>query len=82
MNTVQTHIQALSEALGRSPTMDAKTRDSLASLQHEIERHLEAQNAGTLTERLEKLAVRFEADHPAVGNALRQAIDALVKAGM
>ena len=35
-----------------------------------------------LTERLEGLAVRFEAEHPAVGHAVRQLIDALAKAGI
>jgi hypothetical protein len=32
--------------------------------------------------RLESLAVRFEAGHPAIAEALRELIDALVKAGI
>jgi predicted component of type VI protein secretion system len=34
------------------------------------------------TPRLESLAVRFEAGHPAIAEALRELIDALVKAGI
>jgi len=41
-----------------------------------------AKKTEAVTERLEALAVRFENEHPAAGNALRQAIDALAKAGV
>jgi hypothetical protein len=36
----------------------------------------------SLVEQLDSLAVRFEADHPALGNAIRQVVDALAKAGI
>jgi hypothetical protein len=36
----------------------------------------------SLVEQLDALAVRFEADHPALGNAIRQVVDALAKAGI
>jgi len=36
----------------------------------------------SLIEQLDALAVRFEADHPALGNAIRQVVDALAKAGI
>jgi FXSXX-COOH protein len=35
-----------------------------------------------LVEQLDALAVRFEADHPALGAAIRQVVDALAKAGI
>ncbi|HEV3182729.1 MAG TPA: DUF4404 family protein [Steroidobacteraceae bacterium] len=38
--------------------------------------------AAAHTPRLESLAVRFEAGHPAIAEALRELIDALVKAGI
>jgi hypothetical protein len=34
------------------------------------------------TPRLESLAVRFEAGHPAIAETVRELIDALVKAGI
>jgi hypothetical protein len=82
MHPLTHQIQALREALGKTHAADAATRESLHALQHDIELYLEKYDHRTLAERLEKLAVRFEADHPAVGTALRQAIDALAKAGM
>jgi hypothetical protein len=80
--TLPDQIAKLSEALRRTRSVDAQTRDALVALQHEIETFLQAQGDSSLAERLEKLAVQFEADHPAVGSALRQTIDALVKAGI
>ncbi len=82
MNSLPTQVQALREALGQTQQPDSKTREALRSLHHDIEVFLEKHDDRTLAERLEKLAVRFETDHPAVGTALRQAIDALAKAGM
>ena len=82
MNALPTSIQALRDALNRTQSIDEKTRDALNALQVEIETFLAGHNDRSLHERLEKLAVRFEADHPAVGTALRQAMDALSKAGM
>ncbi len=83
MNTsLKTHIEALGDSLKQTKTVDVKTRESLAVLQRDIEEFLHAHGDSSLTERLEELAVRFENDHPTVGTALRQAIDALSKAGM
>jgi hypothetical protein len=82
MSPLQTPIQALRAALERPQAIDEKTRDELKSLQQEIEHFLDTHDERSLQERLEKLAVRFETDHPAVGTALRQAMDALSKAGM
>ena len=36
----------------------------------------------SLIEQLDALAVDFEAEHPALGNALRTVVDALAKAGI
>ena len=82
MNALLAPIQTLRDALGRSQSIDEKTRDSLKALQQEIESFLETHDDRSVQERLEKMAVRFETDHPAVGQALRQAMDALSKAGM
>ena len=77
--TLKQQIRALSAALNQTSSADAETRELLSNLQREIERVAEHHG---VTERLEELAVRFEADHPAVGTALRQAIDSLSKAGI
>jgi hypothetical protein len=82
MHPLSSQIQALREALGKTHAADAGTREALHALQHDIEVYLEKYDNRTIADRLEKIAVRFEADHPAVGTALRQAIDALAKAGI
>jgi Domain of unknown function (DUF4404) len=73
-------IRDLTAALSRAPQADAATRKLLHGLQGEIARVTEHHEP--VTERLEEIAVRFEADHPAVGTALREAINALSKAGI
>jgi hypothetical protein len=84
MNHVPLHaqVETLKKALQSSTTMDAQTRNALSSLQRDIDKVLHAHGDSSLGERLEEIAVRFESEHPTVGRALRQAIDALGKAGM
>ncbi len=83
-------------ASGRA--LDAESRQLLTTVMRDIERALDrsgrlvdgsdraADDAGAAaaahTPRLESLAVRFEAGHPAIAEALRELIDALVKAGI
>jgi hypothetical protein len=83
-------------ARGRS--LDGESRQLLTTAMRDIERALDRADRGmdkaddALDEvsaaaaahspRLESLAVRFEAGHPAIAEALRELIDALVKAGI
>jgi len=63
--------------------LDAESRQLLATLMRDIERlDPGAQGAAAHTTRLESLAVKFEAGHPGLAEALRQLIDALGKAGI
>jgi len=85
---IQQHILTLHERLERldRAAIDARTRELLLLLLGDLTRLLGAASIDDedlpLTERLEGLAVRFEAEHPAVGHAVRQLIDALAKAGI
>jgi predicted component of type VI protein secretion system len=81
-----------------SGSLDVESRQLLATAMRDIERALDRADRGmdkadqTLddasaavaahTPRLESLAVRFEAGHPGIAEALRELIDALVKAGI
>lgn len=85
---IQQHILSLHarlEQLDRD-AVDSRTRESLMLLLNDLTRLLGAASLDNedhpLTERLDQLAVNFEADHPAVGTAVRQLIDALAKAGI
>ena len=85
---IQQHIATLHERLARldRASVDARTRELLLQLLGDLTRLLGSPSLDDedqpLTERLETLAVRFEAEHPAVGHAVRQLIDALAKAGI
>lgn len=85
---IQQHILALHAQLERleRDDIDSRTRESLMLLLNDLTRLLGAASIDNedhpLTERLEQLAVNFEAEHPAVGTAVRQLVDALAKAGI
>jgi len=82
----------------RGRALDAESRQLLTTVMRDIERALDRADrtmdkadavlddvsaaAAAHTPRLESLAVRFEAGHPAIAEALRELIDALVKAGI
>ena len=63
--------------------VDNDARQQLGTLLRDIEqRAAGAQPAAQTAPRLEKLAVRFEASHPALAESLREVIDTLGKAGI
>lgn len=85
-NELQLQLETLHATLARTDTIDQTSRELLVGLLPHITRLLGRRDEPTdvhpLTEPLEKLAVQFEADHPALGNALRKVVDALAKAGI
>jgi Domain of unknown function (DUF4404) len=67
--------------------VDAESRELLTTLTRDIERTVGRGPARAVPEpdslpRLEALAVRFETEHPALGQGLRQLVDFLAKAGI
>jgi len=79
--------------LAASGSLDRESRQLLGTLMRDIERALGGGGAATAATspapaaaahapRLESLAVKFEAGHPGLAEALRQLIDALGKAGI
>jgi len=88
---LRSQLESLRASLSRADALDPESRALLIEILPEITRLLgKATSPGRavpdevhpLTEPLEALAVRFEADHPQLGNALRQVVDALAKAGI
>jgi hypothetical protein len=81
-------LASLHTELARTSAVDPQSRDLLISLLKDITRLLgPSSTAGadeqrSVTERLDELAVEFEAEHPALGAALRQVVDTLAKAGI
>ena len=85
MSELQHTLRGLHEELHRAQRLDPEDRAMLETLLDDIRRVLEApaeQPAGERADALEGAAVRLEAGHPSVANALRAVIDALGKAGI
>lgn len=75
----------LHERLAHAEALDAESRALLLTVARDIEKALAADApapAAAAGEPLETLAVRFEADHPALAGVLRQIMDTLGKAGI
>ena len=80
-------LQRVRARLSEGGALDGESRQQLGSLVQDIERTVggsAAAPAGAAAHapRLESLAVRFEAGHPALAETLRELMDALVKAGI
>ena len=77
-------LSQLHTRLGGAKSLDGESRKLLTTVARDIETALKrgtAPKKSTL-EPIEELAVRFEADHPAVADVLRQIVDTLGKAGI
>ena len=86
------------QLLARDRSLDVESRRLLTTAMRDIEQALDRGDlamdkadqrlddasvaVAAHTPRLESLAVRFEAGHPAIAEALRELINALVKAGI
>lgn len=80
-------LESLHQELARTTAVDAAARALLITLVGDITRllgqsNLSASEHHTLTERLDELAVHFEAEHPALGSAIRQIMDTLSRVGI
>lgn len=80
-------LATLHAELGKTDSVDPESRDLLVALLSDITRVLQGSKRDqteqeSLTERLEEVAVQFEAEHPALGTSVRRVMDALAKAGI
>ena len=79
-------LEALHGELARTKTVDRDSQQLLITVLDDISRLLESQPAlspeQSMTDRLDEMAVRFEAEHPALGTAIRRVVDTLAKAGI
>jgi hypothetical protein len=80
-------LAALHTELARTSSVDPQSRELLVSLLGDITRLLGPagradEDDRPVHERLDGLAVQFEAEHPALGAAIRRVVDALAKAGI
>jgi hypothetical protein len=81
---LRTLLKQLHARLGSAPSLDAGDRRLLITLLGDIENVLAQSPVAKPpdTSGLESLAVKFEADHPALAESLRRVADTLAKAGI
>jgi hypothetical protein len=81
---LQSLLTQLHARLGSAKSVDAEDRRLLATVLGDIEKVLTKDDSvpPPNASGLESLAVKFEADHPAVAETLRRLVDALAKAGI
>jgi uncharacterized protein DUF4404 len=90
-------LAQLHSRLSRAKKLDPESRELLLTVSDDIRKALADKSAGqkgsrkesrkdsrdtSHESRLEELAVRFEADHPTLAEALREISDTLAKAGI
>jgi hypothetical protein len=82
-------LTKLHEELANVRHVDPRSNQLMVEVLQDIQRLLEQQYAteappanASLPERLEKVAVQFEADHPTLAASSRRLIDLLGKAGL
>jgi hypothetical protein len=78
-------LQRVRARLQEGHALDGESRQQLSSVMRDLEGTLHsdaAPAAAAHVPRLESLAVRFEAGHPALAETLRELMDALNKAGI
>jgi hypothetical protein len=77
-------LAQLHARLKHAKSLDAESRKLLVTVASDIEKALAGDDVAAVApaQPLEALAVRFEADHPALAGVLRQIMDTLGKAGI
>jgi len=76
-------LRRLHEELGRARRLDEESRELLGLVEQDIAALPGAgSEAGERLSALERMAVRFESDHPKAAGLFRQLADALAKAGI
>lgn len=76
-------LRRLHEELGRTRRLDEESRELLGLVEQDIAALPEAgSDAEERLSALERMAVRFESDHPKAAGLFRQLADSLAKAGI
>lgn len=81
------HLARAQQTLKEMQSVASDERELLISMLADITRLLgqpgeDGTENSSLIDRLDELAVHFEAEHPSLGAALRRVVDALGKAGI
>ncbi len=87
-NSLRDLVAKLHAELSEALRADPKSRESLSDMMRDINRlidkpgHSTASAHGSLPDRLERIAVQFEADHPTLAASARRLVDLLGEVGI
>jgi hypothetical protein len=83
-DALRTKLEQLRTELAAAANLDVKTHDQLRSLVADIERSIEGEETEgePLSEQVEDLVLKFEADHPQLTGLLNQVATALSNLGI
>ncbi|HWJ34999.1 MAG TPA: DUF4404 family protein [Steroidobacteraceae bacterium] len=91
-NVLRDQLMKLHEELGMAKRLDPRSNQLLAEIMEDIKRLMEQSEDApaasvpaaptSLSYRLEKIAVQFEADHPTLAASSRRLVDLLGKVGL
>ncbi|MDO6805781.1 DUF4404 family protein, partial [Wenyingzhuangia sp. 1_MG-2023] len=75
-NQLKEQLQQLHEELQANPKLDEETAGLMRKVAEDIE-VMELTDSGDVVEGLQEYAIRFDQDHPALSEILRQIVDTL-----
>ncbi len=87
-NSLREHLAKVHAELAEALRADPKSRDTLNDMMQDINRLIDrpadaaASPHGSLPDRLERIAVQFEADHPTLAASARRLVDLLGEVGI
>jgi Domain of unknown function (DUF4404) len=89
-NSLRDHLAKLHAELADAHQADPQYRESLTEMMQDINRLIDKDAAATplpgkdpsLPDRLERIAVQFEADHPTLAASARRLVDLLGEVGI
>ncbi|MDO6681831.1 MULTISPECIES: DUF4404 family protein [unclassified Oceanobacter] len=80
-NQLKEQLQQLHEELQANPKLDEETAGLMRKVAEDIE-VMELTDSGDVVEGLQEYAIRFDQDHPALSEILRQIVDTLGRIGV
>lgn len=87
-NSLRDHLAKVHAELTEALQADPKSRETLNDMMQDINRLIDkpadmsASSSASLPDRLERVAVQFEADHPTLAASARRLIDLLGEVGI
>jgi Domain of unknown function (DUF4404) len=87
-NSLREHLAKLHAELADAHQTDPKYRESLTEMMQDIDRLIDKAGDPTpssdrsLPDRLERIAIQFEADHPTLAASARRLVDLLGEVGI